>query len=282
MPYDLINNRNITVQYNKIPANYCMPSLQMGRDHYNIGIVLSGDRGTVTPTEYYEYHAGYVAMIPPLVLHRTISLSDAPYERYLIKFSEKVAQEFTENGGRQVFDSIYDKRIHHFTEETTQRIIDIFKEMNDIYESDKPYTEQILKGMLYRLMDIVWEEGIEESNDRFKSPLTEPIIHAVAIMNQSYKDEITLPAVSKEIGLSASYLSRLFRQEIGKTFSEYLTDVRISNAKQLLLSTNKSVMQIALEVGFGNGDYLSACFRKKVGVSPLKFRNTEDLNRKGY
>ncbi len=280
MPYDLPDKRNITIQYNTIPADYCMPSLRMARDHYNIGIVLSGDRGTVTPNEYYEYHAGYVAMIQPFVLHRTISLSNEVYTRYLIKFSPEFVKEFVDHGGQTVFDSLYDRRIHHFNPEATQIVINMFQEMHSIYESNKPYAEQILKGMLYRLFDVVWQESIGENNNKFSISLTEPIMHAVAIINQFYRDDISLTYVAKEIGLSASYLSRLFRQEIGKTFSEYLVEVRLSNAKQLLLATDKTVMQIAGEVGFGNGAYLSACFKKRTGISPLQFRKMKDNDRK--
>lgn len=279
MPYSLPDNRNITIQYKVMEAGYCMPSLEMASDHYNIGIVLSGDRGTVTPNEYYEYHAGYVSMIQPLVLHRTISLSDEIYSGYLIKFSPEFVREFIENGGRLVFDTLYDRRIHHFEPDAEKKIIKIFEEMNSVYEKNKPYAEQILKGMLYGLFDTVWEHSIYEDNEKFITPLTEPIIHAVAIINELYHEDISLPYVSRQIGLSASYLSRLFKQEMGKTFSAYLTDVRLSNAKQLLIATDRTIMEIAGDVGFGNGDYLSACFKKKTGVSPLRFRKMKNSDK---
>lgn len=272
MPYKLIDNKNITVQHKSLPSDYSMPSMQMASDHYNIGIVTSGDRRTITPNESFEYHAGYVSMIGPFILHRTLSLSKEPYEGYLIKFSPEFANPFIENGGHAIFDELYDKKIHHFSPENTKIIINMFREIHTEYQKERPYSEQILSGMLFRLFDTIWHTRLSEESHKFDTPLTEPILTAVAIIDQFYAEGITLASVSKKVGLSTSYLSRLFKTQLGKTFSEYVMSVRISGAKQLLLSTNKSVMEIATETGFCNGDYLSTCFKKCVGLSPLNFR----------
>lgn len=272
MPYKLIDNKNITVQHKSLPSDYSMPSMQMASDHYNIGIVISGDRRTITPNESFEYHAGYVSMIGPFLLHRTLSLSKEPYEGYLIKFSPEFANPFVENGGQAIFDELYDKKIHHFNPENTKIIINMFREIHTEYQKERPYSEQILSGMLFRLFDTIWHTRLSEESHKFDTPLTEPILTAVAIIDQFYAEGITLTSVSKKVGLATSYLSRLFKTQLGKTFSEYVISVRISAAKQLLLSTNKSVMEIATETGFCNGDYLSTCFKKCVGLSPLNFR----------
>lgn len=272
MPYKLIDNKNITVQHKSLPSDYNMPSMQMASDHYNIGIVTSGDRRTITPNESFEYHAGYVSMISPFLLHRTLSLSKEPYEGYLIKFSPEFARPFIENGGKVIFDELYDKKIHHFNSENTKIIINMFREIYEEYQKEKPYSEQILSGMLFRLFDTVWHKRLSDEAQKFDTPLTEPVLNTVAYINQFYAEDITLVSASKNAGLAASYLSRLFKIQMGKTFSEYVTEVRISAAKQLLLSTNKSVMEIAAETGFCNGDYLSTCFKKCVGLPPLNFR----------
>ncbi|MBO5144906.1 MAG: helix-turn-helix transcriptional regulator [Lachnospiraceae bacterium] len=272
MPYKLIDNKSITVQHKRRPSDYSMPSMQMASDHYNIGIVTSGDRRTITPNESFEYHAGYVSMMPPFLLHRTLSLSKEPYEGYLIKFSLAFANPFIENGGQAIFDALYEKKIHHFNPENTKIIVNMFREIYTEYQKERSYSEQILSGMLFRLFDTIWYNRLSEESHKFNTPLTEPILNAVTIINQFYAEDITLTSVSKNVGLAASYLSRLFKTQMGKTFSEYVMDVRISAAKQLLMSTNKSVMEIATETGFCNGDYLSTCFKKCVGLSPLNFR----------
>lgn len=278
MPYKLTDDKNIIIQYRTYPSDYCMPTMQMANDHYNIGILLSGDRGTVTPNEYYEYHQGFVAMLAPYIFHRTIPLSNKDCSSYLIKFSPDYVEPFIKNGGRAIFDALYDLKTHHFTDQMTPKIIHMFQEMEEEYKKDKPYTEQILQGMLFRLFDTIWDNRLDEKAKKFDSPLTEPIIHTVAIINQFYHEPITLPDTARKIGFSESHLSRLFKQEMGKTFSEYIIDVRISKAEQLLITTDKNIMQIAEDVGFCNGNYLSTCFKKRVGLSPLQFKMANKKN----
>lgn len=272
MPFPLTDNKKITVQAKSLPADYCMPALQAASDHYNLGIVTSGDRCTITPIEAFEYHAGYVSMIPPLYLHRTMSLSKEPYSGYLIKFMPEVAAPFIEHGGREIFDELYEKKIHKFEPEMTEAVIGIFREMYIEYRKDKPYTEQILQGMLFRLLDMIWENRIAGERKTFETPLKEPVIQAITIINQQYSEEIGLKYVSDKIGIADAYLSRLFKKQMHKTFSDYLLEVRLEHSKQLLIATNKSIMEIAGETGFCNGDYLSACFKKREGITPTCFR----------
>lgn len=272
MPFQLIDNKKITVQEKSLPGDYCMPTLQAASDHYNLGIVTSGDRCTITPNESFKYHAGYVSMIPPFYLHRTVSLSRERYSGYLIKFAPEIATPFIENGGKKIFDELYREKIHRFDPNMTEKIINSFREMYDEYQKDKTYTEQILQGMLFRLLDMIWDNRIAGDIHTFETPLKEPVIQAIALLNQYYSEEIGLEYVAKEVGVSGAYLSRLFKAQLNKSFSEYLLEVRLSNVKQLLIATNKSIMEIANETGFCNGDYLSTCFKKNEGVTPSSFR----------
>ena len=72
---------------------------------------------------------------------------------------------------------------------------------------------------------------------------------------------------------SNSHFSRLFSSQLGMSFTEYLSNVRIGHVKRLLLQTSKSIMEIALDTGYCHGDYLSNQFKIKTGITPLEFRN---------
>lgn len=62
------------------------------------------------------------------------------------------------------------------------------------------------------------------------------------------------------------------------SFTEYVGNVRIEHVKKMLIQTNKSIMQIAVETGHCNGDYLSSKFKSKTGMTPLEFRrNTKKI-----
>jgi len=88
-----------------------------------------------------------------------------------------------------------------------------------------------------------------------------------------YGEELTLARVAGYVHLNPAYLSRLFKQKTGRSFVEHLTLLRLEKAKELLLGTDRTIDQIAAEVGFRNNSYFTAVFRKREGVTPSEFRS---------
>jgi two-component system, response regulator YesN len=90
---------------------------------------------------------------------------------------------------------------------------------------------------------------------------------------RNYNREISLKTLSEAVGISPYYLSHLFRKEMGISFMEYLTSVRISVAKTLLEQTTKPVLDICLEVGYQDPSHFAKVFKKKEGLQPTEYRN---------
>lgn len=272
MPFPLPYKQQISIQMDELPGMYCMPTMQMATDHYSIGYVISGDRRCITPLSCSNYHTGNVCISSPFILHRTLSGSDTPYKRCLIKFSPEFIQPFYERIGKNIFDELLEQSVISFTPASQKKIECMFLDMFEEYKKETPYREVILQGMLYRLITTIWEERTSGGAERFSTPLTEPVIDALALINEQFKNPVTLDGIAHSVGLSPAYFSRLFHSQLGMSFSEYLCKVRIEHAKTMLIKSDKSIMEIALESGFGNGDYLSARFKLKIGMTPTAFR----------
>jgi AraC-like DNA-binding protein len=73
------------------------------------------------------------------------------------------------------------------------------------------------------------------------------------------------------VGLSERHLTRCFRQEVGLTPITYLNRYRVKQAKAMLDSGEKSITEVAMEVGFSNNSYFTRVFRDEVGVSPRAY-----------
>jgi len=95
---------------------------------------------------------------------------------------------------------------------------------------------------------------------------------AVSYIKQHFREELTLEDVAQEVHFSPYYVSRLFKEELGLTFIEYLTKTRIEEAKRLLLETNKTVSEISELVGYQDPSYFTKVFKKREGVTPTQFR----------
>ena len=272
MPTPLPEGVHIIVERKRFEPDYAMPSMEMATDHYSVGYVISGDRKTITPKGTYSYHAGETACSPPYVYHRTLSCSDQPYERILIKFTPDFSVPFIENVGQQIFDELFERRISGFSEEVSEKIKELFLDMEEIYRTDKPYKEFILQGMLCYLLTRIWEEGHSDRQEPGKTSLTPPIVDAVSYIESFYASDPSLERIAREVNLSPAYFSRLFHEQMGKSYSEYLNNVKLRHVCILLTRTRKTIMEIAQETGFCHGNYLSQQFKRKTGMTPAQFR----------
>ncbi len=92
------------------------------------------------------------------------------------------------------------------------------------------------------------------------------------IHQQYSRDDVTLQDAASHVGVSPSHLSKIFGQETGTTFIEYLTQTRIRHAKELLLTTNAKTYEIACMVGYNDAHYFSHLFKKTTGMTAKDFR----------
>ncbi len=98
---------------------------------------------------------------------------------------------------------------------------------------------------------------------------------AKTYIDKNFVDKnITLQTVADSIGIGASYLSRLMREQLGVSFVDYLADVRMKNAALLIKNSPKDTMiyEIAEEVGYSSQHYFSRVFKSFYGMSPLQYR----------
>lgn len=98
-------------------------------------------------------------------------------------------------------------------------------------------------------------------------------VDAVEYIESNYfNEDLSLSTIAQNIGITPNYLSTLFKEKTGKNIVEYVTEVRINQAKKMLLQSNKKTFEIAFDVGYGSVSHFSTTFKKEVGMSPSQFR----------
>ncbi|MUG66369.1 MULTISPECIES: helix-turn-helix domain-containing protein [Paenibacillus] len=108
---------------------------------------------------------------------------------------------------------------------------------------------------------------------RAGGPYSSHVSQAILLILEQYPSYITLELAAKAIGLSPSYLSRIFKEETKSTFSEYVNRVRIEASRKLLESGQYSVKQISSQVGFGTYNYFFKVFKEMTGMTPHAYVN---------
>ncbi|MEE1012926.1 MAG: response regulator [Clostridia bacterium] len=98
------------------------------------------------------------------------------------------------------------------------------------------------------------------------------IKNAVDYIKKHYNQEISRDIIAEHVGVSPNYISAIFKKEMKMTLVEYIKQVRIENAKQLLWESDLRINEIADIVGFSDGYYFSRIFKDMVGVTPTQYR----------
>ena len=91
-------------------------------------------------------------------------------------------------------------------------------------------------------------------------------------IDENYEKCITVSEISQSIGVSLSYLSRIFKETTGKTIINFMNEKKVEKAKEYLARTDMKIYEIAAALGFENTTYFSYFFKKYTGISPKEFK----------
>lgn len=147
-------------------------------------------------------------------------------------------------------------------------------EAASLYGSAAPeYRYQILAMTIWQcLIDGQPDTAMEAP---FPSQSLSILKDMIRFIQRNYTDRVTLAQIAAAGNVSKSQCGILFRQHTSQTPMEYLNEYRLREAARLLLGTDKTVLQIALDTGFGGSSYFCEMFRRKHNQSPLQFRRLE-------
>lgn len=149
------------------------------------------------------------------------------------------------------------------TEIEQQETSDIVEQTGKSVEASVSYSENLLRKAI-----AIRDENAGNQNRNV-------VKQAVEFIDSHYMDEeLSLNKVAHVANVSANHFSALFSQNMGQTFIEYLTGLRMNKAKELLRCTSKRSSEIAGEVGYKDAHYFSYLFKKTQGMTPSEYRKT--------
>ena len=125
-----------------------------------------------------------------------------------------------------------------------------------------------------RWFNEVCEQALRDVAKARKDITRTQMLEAVDFIQRHYEDaELSIKTVCGRIFMSTSYFSALFKSHTGKTFVEYVTDVRMEKAKELLKHSLLKTYEIAAKTGYQDPQYFSVLFKKHTGDTPTEYRN---------
>lgn len=239
----------------------------------------------------YTFVFGFSSIIDTSMIEEYVDVSPRyPYslERDIIKFInlgyEKELEEKVKIFMKQIAQFNY-KNIIDFSKQLLTSIISIYHdELADKLELRKYYAKMnmIINS---QTIDEMTKETYSFCLDLCRRPKNDTILKhkkivegIIEYINNNFQDpSICLDAVADKYKLSKDYLATIFKNSQKISFNEYIYNLRMKKAAELLLSTDKSVSQIAKEVGIYNTSYFYTLFKKAYGTTPASYRKMQLL-----
>jgi AraC-like DNA-binding protein/ligand-binding sensor protein len=154
--------------------------------------------------------------------------------------------------------------------------------VQQVFEKDFTYVNSINSALnVSDLRKRIEEQVLNFANNVFDTLYlgnSDYIIAAVNQINSNYMNKITLHNIAENLHINSAYLSVLFKKEMGMNFTDYLNSLRIKRSKELLVTTNLSLLDISLQTGFEEQSYFTKVFNRLVGCNPNKYRQKSISN----
>ena len=262
------DDSSIRIWYSDIPWRY------ETHDHSAVEIVLVLE-GTVTYTiddAVYQVHKGEVLIVPPDMLH-SLSMGDGS-SRYLFLFEPDAIMTMRDIKSMAVY---FNKPFHlRDGSEAHVRIRELLLRARDAYDKRELMWNTVCYSSLLRIYAMLGQRylsGIKpRSGDGLRNMDSEVITAVMTYINNHYREELSLEDVAKFAGFSRYYFSRSFKRQTGYSFKDYLCQKRLQVAMDLLIRTNRSMREVAIESGFGSVATFNRVFREKKGCTPTQYR----------
>jgi YesN/AraC family two-component response regulator len=198
----------------------------------------------------YSFQHGSIIFIPPNLLHYEVAENEMTIGCL---------------GVKTLFNM--ENKVYHFMDNSNSDFFNIFKQLDTVYKLKPVNFERIQDGLL----NIMEQYALSWNSSKHKNTLVDELEYR--LIEVISKKDVRLENLLDNIPVCGSYLRKLFKAETGKSPMEYLMDLRMENAKQLMSNTSLTIKNVASLVGFSDPYYFSRAFKKVTGKYPSQWRN---------
>lgn len=258
-------------------------------EQYEIYFFHSGSCRYLIHNQIFDLEPGDLLLMDGMTLHKPNVNPNKEYVRSVIHFSPQWIKSILLEIDSMYLLEVF-KKLHHclirtrendeskYLEEVIQRLVKRKRAANQ----NDAITEAELKVLLIQVLISVYHLGQIDSiklpdrkSDKFEH--SEKIAEYIQV---NYMNKLSLNDIAKELSLSKSYVSHVFKEMTGYTVMEYVMGCRLTQVKYLLeMESHKPLKDIAYECGFESVSHFSRFFREKVGVTAKQYRHIR-LNNK--
>ena len=258
---------------------YAMHSAH-SHSYYELYYLMNGSCNMFIHDNTYRMEAGTILFIPDNVLHKTTYLNNAYHERLYIEFTDDYISDLIDILGFEQFKDTFYMHFFSIPDNHRHEFLSIFSVLINERQNSNALSPCVYKNYLQNLLILL----CRYCDNKPASPAS--LVDTVSIADVSvqkamnyimlnYNKDITLDEIADMLHLNPSYFSKKFKAVNGFGSNESLNTIRINHSEQLLLETDMSITEIALECGYDNSNYFGDAFKHLNHLSPTQFRKAK-------
>ncbi len=255
---------DITYPPRKHPSGYLF-SWETGRilQEYQLIYITEGAGVFENKQGKLQLKPGSLLLLYPNEWHRYRPIKRTGWVENYIGFNGQIADELLKN-------PVFTRALPVIQCGIKEEIIDTYLKIKDLVEKESPGFQQIASGMVVKLLGYIVSF---EKRKGFSGKQIAKVIEEVRfLMRQNTEREFDMEELARQHNVGYSYFRKMFKKYTGVSPGQYHLQLRMIRAKEMLVSTDKSIKEISLELGFQTIHYFSLLFKKKVGMNPSEFR----------
>ena len=150
----------------------------------------------------------------------------------------------------------------------------LFKEAVEAFKDKNELSEAIISSVVIRILILLFTNQNDQQLSKDKNDRILNLVMLYINQHISEAENISLDSICKETHISKYYLCHLFKRTTGLSVMQYTNNLRITQAKKILINTNMKIQDIALSLGYSSSTFFCKSFKNSVGCSPVQYRNS--------
>lgn len=265
-------DESFNIQKNKRNTPMTMKNYHY-HNSFEIYYLCSGERSYFIKDKTYHIKKGNIVLINEYDIHCTRNIGELGHERIVLNFNKKFINDLSEKMDADLYEC-FEKNIHVIKLDLQEQIYieSLINTMYNEYINKKENYIPYLKTALIQLLLFVnrHNDSTVKSEDVVTTHKT--ISKAIGYINTNYAEDITLQSISEKFFISTYYFSRKFKEITNLSFTDYLNNVRVKEAQELLRKKDYNITQVGEMVGYKNTTYFGRTFKKLTGMSPMNYK----------
>lgn len=230
---------------------------------YQINYITEGGGFIETPRGKFKIYAGTILLLYPGALHRYKPNPKTGWTEHYIGFKGEIASKLLSN-------AFFELRRPFIEIGHQDKILELFFKICDEVKAERSGFQQVCSGLLVNILGNII--SIIKNKDFEGTKIEKKIHHAMVKMRENFDNGISPMDIANDLNISYSYFRKVFCKYTGISPGQYILQLKVQKAHELILTTKMSIKEIAYECGFPSIYYFSRLFKQKNGYTPSEVR----------